>query len=213
MGEPVFCHEFAEVRCAGLFECVTFCLFSEAYAVHHYEQYWFHSCFWGLVEFINNGREYCVMQEIEHNIESTRKNLEEVESVSRSSIDGKLAELNSRLEELEVEVFNDEERERSLSDQVQALRSEVDRLEGSSAEERLNEFEEELIELKTQIDESDSENSVESDEIDDLWETLDKEFSEVERRMHENEAELDELRSDVAHISEVLRQVISKNLS
>lgn len=153
------------------------------------------------------------MQEIEQNIESTRRNLEEVESVSRSSIDGKLAELNSRLEELEVEVFNDEERGKSLSDQVQALRSEVDRLEGSSAEERLNEFEEELIELKTQIDESDSDRSGKGDEIDDLWEALDNEFSEIERRMHENEAELDELRSDVAHISEVLRQVISQNFS
>ena len=153
------------------------------------------------------------MQEIEQNIESTRRNLEEAESVSRSSIDGKLAELNSRLEQLEVEIFDDEERGRSLSDQVQALRSEVDRLENSSAEDRLNEFEEELIELKTQIDGSNSDRSGEGDEIDDLWEALDEEFSEIERRMHENEAELDELRSDVAHISEVLRQVISKNFS
>ena len=153
------------------------------------------------------------MQEIKQNIESTRRNLEEVESVSRSSIDGKLAELNSRLEQLEVEIFDDEERGRSLSDQVQALRSEVDQLENSSAEERLNEFEEEIIEMKAQIDSAGSEASEESGEIDDLWEALDNEFSEIERRMHDNEAELDELRSDVAHISEVLRQVISKNLS
>jgi chromosome segregation ATPase len=150
------------------------------------------------------------MREINQNIVSARRNLEEVDSVSRSSIDGKIAELNSRLEQLEVEIFGNEELERSLSDHVKALRSEVDRLENSNAQERLNEFEDELVELETEIESIDTEED-ESDEIGELRERIDDEFSEIERRMHENESELDELRTDVAHISEVLRRVISKN--
>lgn len=150
------------------------------------------------------------MREINQNIVSARRNLDEVDSVSRSSIDGKIAELNSRLEQLEVEIFDNEELERSLSDHVKALRSEVDRLENSNAQERLNEFEDELVELETEIESIDTEED-ESDEISELRERIDDEFSEIERRMHENESELDELRTDVAHISEVLRRVISKN--
>jgi len=150
------------------------------------------------------------MREINQNIVSARRNLEEVDSVSRSSIDGKIAELNSRLEQLEVEIFGNEELERSLSDHVKALRSEVDRLENSNPQERLNEFEDELVELETEIESIDTEED-ESDEIGELRERIDDEFSEIERRMHENESELDELRTDVAHISEVLRRVISKN--
>ncbi|WEL23888.1 hypothetical protein [Candidatus Nanohalovita haloferacivicina] len=155
------------------------------------------------------------MQEIEQNIENVRRNLSDMDAVSRSTLDGKLNELNKRLEELEVEVFNNEGQEKDLSEQVEAIRAEVDKLESSSTSERINEFERELMDLKQEIDEikeASGGEEVSDEKLDELWEGLDEEFAQLERRMHDNEQELDELRADVARISEILKTALSRTV-
>lgn len=139
-----------------------------------------------------------------------------MDSVSRSSLDGKLNELNKRLQQLEVEVFNTEDQENSLSEQVQALRSEVDQLENASPDDRINEMEKELLDLKEEINEvkggSGNSGQVSDEKLDELWEGLNEEFAQLERRLHDNETELDELRADVARISEILKTALSRTV-
>lgn len=156
------------------------------------------------------------MQEIEQNIENAKRNLSDMDAVSRSTLDGKLNELNERLQELEVEVFNTEDQENSLSEQVEALRSEVDQLENSNPDNRINELEKEILDLQEEIEgvnNSPSNSPQVSDEkLDELWEGLDEEFAQLERRLHDNETELDELRADVARISEILKTALSRTV-
>lgn len=138
-----------------------------------------------------------------------------MDAVSRSTLDGKLNELNKRLENLEVEVFNNEGQENDLSEQVESIRAEVDKLEASSTSERINEFERELMDLKKEIDEvkeSFGSQEVSDEKLDELWEGLDEEFAQLERRMHDNEQELGELRADVARISEILKTALSRTV-
>lgn len=127
----------------------------------------------------------------------------------------KIERLEQEVEGLE-RLENFDSRMNEMSEELVRLQQDMNSRIKEQMDEELEDRVQPLFEFKDQMQETlqmqkELKESLESEQdMDDLWQALDNEFADIERRMHENEVELEDLRSDVAELSGLIKALTSK---